>query len=1165
MEPISSAILQSFIERDKKKSEGLLPELVKRLILSSCSNVTSIRMPGLDDVWAPGFDGIVNSNEETAYVADGTSVWECGTNADSLRKINDDYNKRTNNSLGLEKTTTTFYLVVPKIWAYDNQGMSISKWETTHKGDWKGVHIYDASVLCDWINSEPAVCAWLFEQYGESKNLSFFSVAEAWRAFSNRTNPPLTYSMFLEGRQDAILDFQDRKQQKMCRVRSDYFIDAYGFCLSVLMKEPEISNFAIVVNNENTYFELTRLVKGKTFVLSFPLSGQVSDDNNTILCYSKESTSASDMIVLPALWKTQFTKALQEMGLSQAQASECYLFTHGNLLSLIRRIPGNTADSLPNWANTPEVELLYPIIFMRRFSTANDLEKHVISAIANVDYDDLVSKYELFLRMEDAPIKKVDDSYHLVNYEEAWLTLHVDISDIMSSRMQNTIITLLSECKDIEKYLLRPQASVIKRLIYNYIYFAETGSEKGAINSQVKALLEYAKFPSCNDIIFDSLSVLAEAAPIEVLGFIETELDNGIISQVFSEKDTWKGNYQNVLWALDKLVLQEDSAIRACKILYELCQIHREYSTGNTAKESLLNALYLCSDHTPITIEEKKRLAIKFIDDNSSFGVPFAIDLISKNGIVRGVRIGEKEHKFGHVTVTDLYSAHSDIASKIICTSIEEKRIDWIGKALEVYRYIPCEVLSSSSELLAKNCFAPEEKMPVIFQLRSHLFSINDYDFEDERPWVEPLNKWLYFLSTDDPVSKEGWRFYKYYEAPFPEILSDDTKDDYQKRINQAEGIRQQTFYYIRDKFGMDAIKGLVACMEDERCWGVFLGKNLIDGEHVVIAKLLCSGKKIQLLSGFVSTVDLPIATEIFNMLSQEDRESLLPLLHRDDIDDWLDSSELQRLYWQTKRMTQFNDREYYYLLKYNPCGILPIFIHKEKDAKAFIHLIKVFRAITNCNYYSNTGLLKRIIQLFDGHNYSDEWAELCSDLYDKSIFSDTYGYYPECLKTYFFRYPEQIVLRYHNDSHSFYKHFHYDYYLPNKAFEDQSTFITWCDYLFNAGKEDSFLISTLGAILGRSISGKDGIFPHEFVRIALEKYSNDELTQNVAIGWMNARGARIVGDGLNEKNTELQYRNYARRLELEYPQTAKLLLMIASDYEWESKYNRQHSEAFPL
>ena len=236
---ITSGIVKRFLEQDKRKFEGLFPELVKRLILSNCQSISNIRMPGNDDVWAPGFDGIVESQEQTPYFAAGKSVWEFGTNADSLIKINEDYQKRTNNPIGIDKSTTTFYLVIPRIWAYDNQGMSISKWESEHKDAWLGVHVYDASVLCDWINSEPTVCAWLFEQFGEGKNLSFSSVAGAWESFSNRTNPQLTASMFLEGRQDEVSEFKDKLGQKMCRVRAETYFDAYGFCLSTLIQDFE--------------------------------------------------------------------------------------------------------------------------------------------------------------------------------------------------------------------------------------------------------------------------------------------------------------------------------------------------------------------------------------------------------------------------------------------------------------------------------------------------------------------------------------------------------------------------------------------------------------------------------------------------------------------------------------------------------------------------------------------------------------------------------------------------------------------------------------------------------------------------------------------------------------------------------------------------------------
>ena len=385
---ITSAILKRFLEQDKRKFEGLFAELVKRLILSSCQSISNIRMPGHDDVWVPGFDGIVDSQEQTSYIAAGKSVWELGTNADSLSKINADFEKRSKNPLGVDKSETTFYLVIPRIWAYDNQGMPISKWESEHKDGWSNVHVYDASVLCDWINSEPAVCAWLFEQFGEGKKLSFSSVAGAWESFSNRTNPQLTASMFLEGRQDEVSEFKDKYAQKMCRVKSDTFLDAYGFCLSVLMQDHETANQVIVVNSESAYLDLSRFHRGKTFLLSFPFSGQVSDDNSTILCYSKEEPSSSNMIELPVLWKSQFTKALCEMGLSDVQANECYTFTHGNLLALIRRIPGNASKLRPKWADSPDANMLYPIIFLRQFSAASDMEKHVLESITGRNYTD---------------------------------------------------------------------------------------------------------------------------------------------------------------------------------------------------------------------------------------------------------------------------------------------------------------------------------------------------------------------------------------------------------------------------------------------------------------------------------------------------------------------------------------------------------------------------------------------------------------------------------------------------------------------------------------------------------------------------------------------------------------------------------------------------------
>ena len=153
MKIITAGKLKEINTLHKRKFEQLLPELIERLVISSNSSVIEHRFPSGDDIWAPGFDGVLHCEMASEYVCKGKSVWEFGTNDAALDKINKDYEKRTGNSLGVEKTTTGFYLVIPKIWAY---GISLTEWEAQHN-DWAFTRVYDAVVLCEWLNKEPNV------------------------------------------------------------------------------------------------------------------------------------------------------------------------------------------------------------------------------------------------------------------------------------------------------------------------------------------------------------------------------------------------------------------------------------------------------------------------------------------------------------------------------------------------------------------------------------------------------------------------------------------------------------------------------------------------------------------------------------------------------------------------------------------------------------------------------------------------------------------------------------------------------------------------------------------------------------------------------------------------------------------------------------------------
>lgn len=261
MEIITAKKLDSLSTEKQREFEGLLPLLVKKLILHSCTAIDSIRMPHGEDIWTPGFDGFVHCAEQTTYVASGNSVWEFGTNKDSLKKVNEDYDKRTLNSQGITKEETSFYFVSPKIWAFST---AKNEWENEHT-DWKQVKIYDASVLCDWINSQPAVCAWLMETVFREE-IEFSTFEHAWDRFSHKTSPCLSQLLFLGDRDEEVSHYMEclHSPSAVIRVKAASYFEATGFVLCAMMQDPIYKETCIVINNSSTYRTIMRLgIKNK--------------------------------------------------------------------------------------------------------------------------------------------------------------------------------------------------------------------------------------------------------------------------------------------------------------------------------------------------------------------------------------------------------------------------------------------------------------------------------------------------------------------------------------------------------------------------------------------------------------------------------------------------------------------------------------------------------------------------------------------------------------------------------------------------------------------------------------------------------------------------------------------------------------------------------------
>lgn len=93
---------------------GYLPLLIRDLIRATISDISHILFPVGDSISSPGWDGILESSESNEYIPEGISVWEMSCNQKVKFKANADYEKRKEDTKGLDHSETTYICVTPR-------------------------------------------------------------------------------------------------------------------------------------------------------------------------------------------------------------------------------------------------------------------------------------------------------------------------------------------------------------------------------------------------------------------------------------------------------------------------------------------------------------------------------------------------------------------------------------------------------------------------------------------------------------------------------------------------------------------------------------------------------------------------------------------------------------------------------------------------------------------------------------------------------------------------------------------------------------------------------------------------------------------------------------------------------------------------------------------
>ena len=1168
MDVLSGTILSKLVDKNKILFQQLLPELIKKLILCNLENVEYIRIPGKDDVWAPGFDGVVETSERTMYVCEGKSVWEFGTNEDILRKINADYKKRTEDALGINKNITEFYLVVPYIWA---QKCSIQEWEKEHKNGWKDVHVYDAVMLAEWVNSEPAVFAWLIEKIGSEINISFSSVSVAWNRFSSKTFPRFAESLFTGGRDKKVEEFLTiLGKQKIIKVRADTSIDSFGFCLTSIMRAPERLNSVVVIDNQQSYIELSRFIINKIFLLNFKLTIDVINGNTAILCYNKEDRTISPDIELSPLTKTLFDKSMMDMGLDEISIYGIYEKTHGNLLSLIRKIPGQTIYSNPKWANQEQIDLLTPMVLLRSFNTKSECDKKLVSFLAGKDYDTIFEKYNAWLRLEDSPIKIINDYIVLVNFEETWQVLCLTSASPLYDRFIQVIEAILlcsvRESKSNLDFVDSRLSNHLFNLFRALVYYSYTDNDSEKIEKSVDLLLQ--KCASATDLL-EYLSIVAEAVPSIVINFLQIDFrkENGIISKAFTEKLLGR-DYCKILFTLDELVLHEETRVDACNLLFKLClkTQNLNFKTSNSPKDCLLNALCLWNSHTLFTVSDKRRILEKYMAENAEYATKFAADLILKDNIHFSVRESPRKSPKTIAYEGELVELVNKIGEKLFAYFIDHHMIEDIKKLLSKYKcFYESTLINASSQFLADDYDLEQiTSLNICLRRQAYYYIEDSKNSKGPQVWISALNAWIEATTPSDVIGRVGWLFYdycSYYSSTlFGEPIDDSNVDNKIATHLLVEKKRVQVLYELTQKCSRKDMIRLVQCSKDSVQMGAFYAQHLRADLLLDFINEARRLNKMSILQGMIDGVEKDVCISVLNTLTPSEQQAVLVGLNRRDIVEWVDTLERKRSYWSRKTMQEYDEDTYVNLLEFNPGGLLSYYhyINGGSLKQNIKEIIKIIKAMLLSGSFQIDDFIS--CQLYDivGKSekeeiYSEDWAELCEQLYVKGWIQQ----YPEVLKRYYFINPYRICERIESD----YSKLCFDYELPKEAFTDKEQFDYFIQVLMEIPQKKESLLYVLGGILAKVPVGSDGIFPHEYVREVLERNKEYGLSNEILRGMINSQGFRMVEDGTFEFEKAEKYIRDANRIEIDFPETANLLRLFSKECIAQGNRDRLISE----
>lgn len=633
--------LDEWVRGNSRDAQGVIVELVYRLVAASSPNPLERRFPLGDSIGQPGPDGVLHTDSGLdPFVPEGRSYWEIGTGTGAGDKATSDYRGLTETTPENIRQESAFVFVTPlsgrRDWQYTWKEDQQASWlkERRESHIWRDVQVIDGSGLIDWMAQFPSVELWLRDKMGLPTN-QLRTAEQHWGSLRTIGDPPpLTPDIFLANRDAASIKLekllaQTTQQLKLDTHYPEQAADFVAAHIASLTEEirTDINSRCLFVSGNDGWNIASLLREPHILVADFDMSGT---DPATVRLMQQALRARHAVIyggppggiphpnraAIPNPKAYQVKTALEKAGYHEERARVLSQKSDGNLGALLRCL--QNLSIMPEWAQETEAAHLAVAQLLGGWDENSEADRTVVEQVSGNAYREWIGEVREIALRPDTPAVSSNGNWRITPRYEAWYTLGPRLFDDHLKRFGVSAINVLGE-RD-SQFDLEPEerytASIHgKGLSNSHVLrngLAETlallGSHPSALTScsmgqaettaalvvrDVLAKADWEIWASLNDV----LPFLAEASPREFLNAIEGALaiTPSPFDAIFSQERagmTDRTYMSGLLWALETLAWDADYLVRVTVILGELAAKDPGGNWGNRP-HSTLSTIFL--------------------------------------------------------------------------------------------------------------------------------------------------------------------------------------------------------------------------------------------------------------------------------------------------------------------------------------------------------------------------------------------------------------------------------------------------------------------------------------------------------------------------------------------------------------------------------------------